>query len=428
MVLLLGLLQFIMISIICVYELKRKSVAVFLWAVLLVMFGIMHMLSILLNTYEYSTDTMNEASLFVILFCSVYLITRYLTQRKKDLITKEKLEVQDDEKDNMKKFMYVLFIGLIFIVFIRLIMLSRQAGGLLNTSWVTMRETVGGYFSFSQVFIPIFFACSSCMILAIKLKNKKILILSALIIVLEVIISRNRIEILPIFCSVIYAFILKNKKLTIKQIAILALIGILSIYFIYALRVFRHSGSIENFFDTYNLVSFNKKVGEYLEDDSGELGLRKNMYFFIENNNNFEDFEKGHTYIRMALVLLPTSWSFGLKPEDFAITMGKAVLPAAVGFSVHPTLFGDVYANFGFFGFLMGIFWAIFVLIFDKIIAKSNKLLKLPISVICCLIYVIQARGSVYNAFSWLVYCIIILVLIYYVYKIVYNTITRREG
>lgn len=422
MVLLLGLLQFIMISIICVYELKRKSVAIFLWAVLLVMFGIMHMLSILLNTYEYSTDTMNEASLFVILFCCFYLITRYLTQRKKDIITEEKLELKNDEKDNMKKFMYVLFIGLIFIVFIRLIMLSRQAGGLLNTSWGTMRETVGGYFSFSQIFIPVFFVCSSCMILAIKLKNKKILILSVLVILLEVMISRNRIEILPIFCSVIYAFILKNKKFTIKQIAILALIGILSIYFIYALRVFRHSGSIENFFDTYNLVSFNEKVGEYLEDDSGELGLRKNMYYFIENNNNFEDFEKGHTYIRMALVLLPTEWSFGLKPEDFAITMGKAVLPTAVGYSVHPTLFGDVYANFGFFGFLMGIFWAIFVLMLDKIVIKSYKLLRLPISIICGIIYIIQARGSVYNAFSWLVYCIIILIFIYIMFRLIINT------
>lgn len=422
MVLLLGILQFIIIAVICIYELKRKSVSVFLWAVLLVMFGIMHMLSILLNTYEYSTDTMNEASLFVILFCVLYLITRYLTQRKKDVISEEKLEIQENKKDEIRKFMYVLFIGLIFIVFIRLIMLSKQAGGLLNTSWVTMRETVGGYFSFSQIFVPIFFAFSSCMILAIKLKDKKIIILSMIIILLEVIISRNRIEILPIFCSIIYSYILKNKKFTMKHITILALIGILSIYFIYALRVFRHSGSIENFFETYNLISFNEKVGEYLEDDSGELGLRKNMYFFIENDNDFEDFGKGHTYIRMALVLLPTSWSLGLKPNDFAITMGKAVLPTAEGYSVHPTLFGDVYANFGFLGFLMGIFWGIFVLALDKIIIKSNRLLRLPISLVCGIIYIIQARGSVYNAFSWLVYCILILIFIYITFKIIMNT------
>lgn len=423
MVLLLGILQFIIISMICIYELKRKSVSVFLWAVLLVMFGIMHMLSILLNTYEYSTNTMNEASIFVILFSSLYLITRYLTQRKKDLIVEENIGSHEKNKDDeMKKFMYALFIGLIFIVFIRLIVLSRQAGGILNTSWGTMRETVGGYFSFSQIFIPIFFVCSSCMVIAIKLKNKTIVITSIIIIVLEVIISRNRIEILPIFCSIIYSYILKNKKFTMKHITVLALIGILSIYFIYALRVFRHSGSIENFFETYNLVSFNKKVGEYLEDDSGELGLRKNMYFFIENDNNFEDFEKGHTYIRMALVLLPTSWSFGLKPNDFAITMGKAVLPTAQGYSVHPTLFGDVYANFGFLGFFMGSFWAIFVLILDKIIIKSNRLLRLPISMICGIIYIIQARGSIYNAFSWLVYCIIILIFIYIIFRVIMNT------
>lgn len=428
MVLLLGILQFIMISIICIYELRRKSVSVFLWAVLLVMFGIMHMFSILLNTYEYSVDTMNEASLFVILFCVLYLITRYLTQRKNDIITEEKIELEDNEKEKMKKFMNILFYLLILTVFIRIFILSRQAGGLINTSWITMRETVGGYFSFSQVFGPIFFTCSTCLILAIKLKDRKILILSSAIILLEVVVSRNRIEILPIICAIIYAYILKNKKITMKQIMILGCIGLVSIYLIYALRVFRHSGSIQNFFATYDLKSFNQKVGEYLEDDSGELGLRKNMYFFIENNNNFEDFEKGHTYIRMALVLVPTSWSFGLKPNDFAITMGKAVSPTVEGFSIHPTLFGDVYANFGFVGFFMGIFWAFFVLILDKLIIKSNKLVRLPISLICGIIYIIQARGSVYNAFSWLVYCIIILTLIHYTYRIIYNTISKGEN
>lgn len=428
MVILLGLIQFIMISIICIYELKRKSVAVFLWAVLLIMFGIMHVFSTLSGMYEYSTDTMNESSLFVILFCACYLIARYLISSKKDIYIKDKLEAQNDkEKYNMKNFMYMLFIGLVFIVFIRIIILSRQAGGLLNTSWSTMRDTIGGYFSFSQIFIPIFFVCSTCMILAIKLKNIKILILATLVISIEVIISRNRIEILPILCSFIYAYILKSKKITIKKIIFLGLIGILSIYFIYALRVFRHTGSIKNFFTTYDLVSFNKKVGEYIEDDGGELGLRKNMYYFIEHDNNFEDFGEGHTYIRMALVLLPTSWSFGIKPSDFAVTMGKAVQPSTVGYSVHPTLFGDVYANFGFLGFLMGIFWAVYVHIIDKIIIKIKPVLRLPIALICGMIYVIQARGSVYNAFSWLVYGVIIAILIYYIYKIAYNTVSRRD-
>ena len=70
----------------------------------------------------------------------------------------------------------------------------------------------------------------------------------------------------------------------------------------------------------------------------------------------------------------------------------------------------------------MGIFWAFFVLILDKLIIKSNKILRLPISLICGIIYIIQARGSVYNAFSWLVYCIIILIFIYIVFKLIMNT------
>ena len=76
-------------------------------------------------------------------------------------------------------------------------MIIRQGGGLLNTSWETMRAvSTSGYLSFSQIFITLFFVSSSCIILAIRLKNKKILFGGVLLILIEVIISRNRIEIL----------------------------------------------------------------------------------------------------------------------------------------------------------------------------------------------------------------------------------------
>ena len=128
-------------------------------------------------------------------------------------------KIVKNEKET-KQFMYVLFIILIVIVSIRIITLSRGAGGIINTSWETMRTTVtqNQYLSFSQIFLSLFFAGSTCMILAIEVKNRKVLILSILIVLIEVLISRNRIEILPILVTFIYYYIKKKDKILIKYL------------------------------------------------------------------------------------------------------------------------------------------------------------------------------------------------------------------
>ena len=81
MTLILGILQFLAIIILCVYELNKKSVAIFLWATLLIMFGIMHLISILMGSYVFSRETMNKASIFVILFSTIYFATRCIMEK-----------------------------------------------------------------------------------------------------------------------------------------------------------------------------------------------------------------------------------------------------------------------------------------------------------------------------------------------------------
>lgn len=426
MTLILGILQFLVIIMLCIYELNKKSVAIFLWATLLIMFGITHLTSILIGSYVFSSETMNKASIFVILFSIIYFATRCILEK---LFNKKNNEKMIKNEKETEQFMYVLFIILIVIVSIRIITLSRGAGGIINTSWETMRTTVTqtNYLSFTQIFVSLFFVGSTCMILAIELKNKKILILSLLIVLVEVLISRNRIEILPILVTFIYYYIRKRDKISIKMLVGLAIMGILSIYLIYGMRVFRRSGSFKDFFEQYTFASFNKEVGRYLEEDDGELGLRKYYYYFIENNNKFNNFNKGHTYIRMAMVLIPSKFSFGLKPDDFAITMGTAINNRVKGLSIHPTLFGDVYANFGLLGVFMGIFWSVYVCILDKISNNRNYTKSSIYSIVISISLIIQGRGSVYNAFASLVLSIILLKTIYLIFKWVKNSIENKK-
>ena len=146
-----------------------------------------------------------------------------------------------------------------------------------------------------------------------------------------------------------------------------------------------------------------------MSEGKGDIGLRDVFYYFIYHDNQFENFGKGHTYIRMLLLFVPTQWSGGLKPPDFAITMGSAMGTGLDGFSTHPTLFGDCFANFGYWGVFMGIFWAILVFLADKFANRLEINLKIGAIILIANTAIIMGRGSVYNAYSTFVYGIIIM-------------------
>ena len=72
----LAITQFLLITIIVFQEYRRKSIGVFLWAMLLILFGIMHLSTVVANYHDYPMWVYNHASLFVILFCLFYMVTR----------------------------------------------------------------------------------------------------------------------------------------------------------------------------------------------------------------------------------------------------------------------------------------------------------------------------------------------------------------
>lgn len=75
----LAILQFFVIAFICFQEARRKSPVVFLWATLMIMFGIMHPFGMLSGAAEYSPAAMwTHRSLFWS-FCIIYIGARELS-------------------------------------------------------------------------------------------------------------------------------------------------------------------------------------------------------------------------------------------------------------------------------------------------------------------------------------------------------------
>jgi hypothetical protein len=273
------------------------------------------------------------------------------------------------------------------------------------------------YANSNQVYHIIYFSLSGMpLFLWIKKKYKQSIFCLVLVMIVTII-TRNRILVLPILVFFLALYIMNIKKLQVKHIIFAGVAGILVIYIVYALRVFRHYGTIGVFLREFNFTEFFDKINLYIATDNGELGLRNDFYFFVENDNKFKGFGEWATYIRMLLVYIPTRFSFGLKPADFAQTMGAAT-GMVVGGSTHPTLFGDCYANAGVFGIFLGIFWAIYCSIGDKIVMKcKNQALKALIYCLLAVTYVIIGRGSVYNSFFFVAYGLPVLWLIISILK-----------
>lgn len=401
--------------VIILYEYQRRSTSLFLWATLLVMFSVFHFVSVASAFLDYPLWVYNEASLFVIIFDLLYLFIRMITKNKgyRKAYYEKGLRIRK-VLSSEKKMFYLLWIMLLATIGMVLYNSYKSTGSILASSWGAFlnysREQ--DYVNTNRLLAPFFYPAASLLFICKFFQPwKKYFWIVVLLLIFNVFVTRNRIEVLPILCFMIILYV-ANSRLTIKSLLLCVLGGGLVLYVVYGLQVYRYYGTIGDFIENATWSTFNTEVLSRILNQDGELGLRRAFYYFIFKNNNFDGFGEGHTYLRMLLFWLPTSWSGGLKPDDFAIAMGKAWRPSSWGYSMHPTLYGDCYANFGAYGVFMGAFWAVFVNVSDYITSKSSVMLQY-ICVMCfSCSYVIIGRGSVYNAFILLISGLLVLYML----------------
>lgn len=416
MVVFLSVIQFLCIVVIMVLEFNKKSPAVFLWATVFLMFGVMHMVSCIAGTNAYSGAVLNEASLFVIGFCAVYALMRILLLKGR--VTTPHPYLEDGYLTQLSRqvsraestfFFVVLCVAVVADIADKVIAM----GGLGNTSWGASREMQQSYLNISQITSVIFLLLSGLLLYALMRRHYTYAGMVALVILIKVVISRNRVEVIPLFACLLGYYLIKRRRITIKMVIFCLICACLVIYVVYALRAYRWYGTIDNFLHTVTFQNFNEQILEFFREDNGELGLRKWFYYYIDGDNQFKDFGQGHSYLRVLMTFIPTRFSLGLKPADFAQAMGSAIgmIP---GGSMHPTLFGDAYANFGIWGIFAGAFWAGYVTLADKIMEfLRNDICVFFAYTICAYAYVVEGRGAIYNGNVMMAYGMVVLMVLY---------------
>lgn len=405
-----GFLQLLICMIIILFEYKSRSISLFFWVVIFILFSIPNLFDYF-NYERYGIDILIKSSLFVIGFEVIYLIVRLIINKNKYLGS---IPDDNDIKKNInfdgncKSFKALLILNFIVIIFL-IIYITFRLGGLSNLSWGAIYEASINAVSLKDKILEflkslnhiLFFAVSGLLLSSIYLKKKKSMMIIIFIILFYLFITRNRIIILPFLISIILIYIFKTKKLSVKQIFKFTILGILAVYFVYAIWIYRHAGTFDNFINMYDFTSFNDEIFNNILNGEGELGLKNIFYYFVKINNNFPGLGTYATYLRLLFMFIPTKLCFGLKPSDFAITMSSAYMNNInnITYSVHPTFYGDLFANAGYCGIFFGIFWAMFFMFLDKYIKKEkNYIYKLSLLVLWGSCLIILARGSVYNS------------------------------
>ncbi|MGD6961104.1 O-antigen polymerase [Fictibacillus phosphorivorans] len=415
----LGILQLVLIILIILYEYKMKSVLIFLWGTLLILFGMPHFLEVLFLSSGYTIQTLNTASLFVIIFNLLYVITRLIISKYKviELIEDEYKDEREGQK--LVQLLFVTFISSVLMLYISNYVFFGKIIGVSWGEYININREFGLINPF-KISLYLFFSTAGVGLIFYKYSKKMYIFVLGIILTYSLT-TGNRITILPLLISSIYPF-LYNKKVKLTSFYYLTIFGMLTVYIVYFLRLIRIYGGFGKMLETKSLVELNSQVMSMLLSGEGELSLKNAFYYFIVHNNSFPNFLEGHTYLRILLMPFPTNYTFGLKPPDFTISMGSAYISNFNNnsYSMHPTLYGDVFGNFGIVGLVTSIIFAIVLVFFNKWITKikfTNINFYYPVFVLSSTMLVIIGRGSVYNGVFYFVVGLFILKILNFITK-----------
>lgn len=152
---------------------------------------------------------------------------------------------------------------------------------------------------------------------------------------------------------------------------------------------------------------------------TNEYDLRFAFYYFIERQHELLDtFFSLNYFIRILYFWLPSSLSFGHKPDDFEYEM-YLVYAGEFGGSLHATFYGTIFADSGWF-----ILPWLFLLIFMREISarvnfKTNQAANIIYWFSLVYLSIMWARGSIYAP---IVVNVFILIVLYLFVKLKINT------
>lgn len=371
------------------YEWRKKSLGTVLWAMLFVVFTLPH--SVHLYIGDYDKTVLDTATVYAIIFIFLYSIIRFIYFYYADSPVIE-FNFRDCYETPEKLFNMVFAVYLVCFLFTAITFYGKGFT-LLGSSWSdtlymkqTMIEVITG--QLVVAFSGLGFVCLS--------KNKKLHFVICLgIYIFCLLWSKSRYNLLGFITPFIIFFIFNKDK---RKVVLGITSGVFLVLLVFVFQQIRWLQDV-TLVSSVGAGEILRRSFEYMKEGGGEFGLIKAFYYFIEKNNNFVNFGEGLGYIRLLLLLIPSA-ILKSKPRDFAIDMYKewTHVDNPRG-TMHPTLYGDTFANFGFAGCFMGLLYGLFIIFIDENIKRTQdpmiRVMKISMG---CTMFVLLGRGAMYNA------------------------------
>lgn len=430
----LAIMQLICMILVFVFELKRKSPMVFCWGVLIIMFGSMHCISAINPHYKYGSGVLNEASAFATLFCAIYIAVRIVAIRGAKRVTTLHMK-EDIVRINIggkadRTFVNLVDVLLLLSVIVYSIIIINESGGVIIFDKRIVYSSMEHHTGWMLISAYIYYSSAPILLYHLYKHQPVRSAYATLLIIIKTALSLSRMDMVFIITAIVGCIILKQEGKELRTLLLLAAMVIVFIYALYALRVFRNLVMSPDY--ASNCPGFSAKILDLIMRDDGDLGWRKVLYYFIQNDNEFEGLGTGAGYRRLLLLPIPSSLSGGLKPEDICITIGRAWRgvkeEGIVKYTMTPTLFGDCYANLGFAGCFLGGVWAVIATLIDVLCNRRNEVLRVMLFGLSSSMLVDVGRGAVYNSVCGIYYGSILIFTYYFFLTTITRLRTRQNN
>lgn len=394
---------------------NNKSVMTFVPVVLLVLYYVPSFFDIFYGNYVYNKYVLRSANLFSLfvnfnLIFSSVLVFHFMRNRNNCIISSNRRF--ESSIFFMRSFLFLQIISLFFLL---IAVYKVTSGNILSYSWASKhQDSTGGIWFLISSYL--FVLSSGVVFLSWYVKNKKIFLTSVVLVFLYILIIRSRGFLIPVVLVFGFYYLVWRKKVIGSLI-----LGFAFLFIFFILQQVRYLGDLNSLSELNLSVMVDNIISKIAEENS-EFSLRNSFYFFVQNYDdlaNIFHFGEMQTYRR--LIFFFDGFSLGLKPKDFTNTMHQAYYGGSSLLSnptLHPTLYGTIYANGTFFSSLVFSVFFSFLLLLENFFKKKGGLVYWLVIPIFLYSSIFMARGSIYNAFLVLILNTILLSLILYINRI----------
>lgn len=412
-----SILSILILVFLFLWDLKRRSPFFMLWIAILfivILPSLSDPFNRVVTPHQFaSTLIIDDNSLVIyalygflillsIAFCYIFLYMSFDRHIKVSYLKYKNIK-RDKKSIYYLLFLMVSLIG--FYFFYKIFGVSL----LTSLDFSTRREYSSPLLSFTLSY-P-FMVCSGLgLYYLINKKYRHFLLVLFFYMALFFVFGGSRQPFTALIMPIIAYYIIGSEKINYR---VLAAVIIISFFTTFASDLLIYLRNLPSFEERLDLVLNPKELLLMSSSREGdESNVRYAYYYFIQNSNLNNGYFNFDYFSRTLLFWLPSIVDlFNIKPNDFEYKMFFDYMNGHSG-TMHPTFFGSIYADSGWFFFPWVVLLSFFIYLVPVYIQRFNGVAYFCLWSVCLFYSIMLARGSFYGSITVIMVALLFAILI----------------